>query len=337
MLFNVWVTTACNLCCDYCYEGTHMQGVNMDIDTAEQTLDYICSKINESKEEYSVVNYHGGEPLLNYKVIYYMTEQLKERLPNRKILFGLTTNGFLLDQEKSEYLINNFQYNLSISIDGTKEIHDMNRKTIQGKGTYEKVIENIQTILRKRKDTRARVTYTPETLGYLFKSIVNLVNIGFHNIVPVPNYSDMNWTDKHGKILEEEILKLYYRYGKQTDIYISLLTPDFHVAKGRCNAGIGEINIDCYGRIYPCTCMVSEEKYQLGSVQMPKEQDVIELLKESEKSETECKGCGLEHWCIGARCKLVNKMITGDFGLAPSFLCAETHALYRVYSRIGGK
>ena len=337
MLFNVWVTTACNLCCNYCYEGGHIQGINMDIDTADQSLDYICSKTMESSDEYIVVNYHGGEPLLNYKIIFYMTEQLKKRISKRKLVFGITTNGILLDQEKSDYIINNFLYNLSISIDGTKEIHDMNRKTIQGEGTYEKVIKNIQTIIKKRKDTRARVTYTPETVGYLGKSVENLVNIGFHNIVPVPNYSDKNWSENHGEILEEEILKLYNKYGKLTDIYISLLKPDFHVAKGRCNAGIGEINIDCYGRIYPCTCMVSEDKYQLGSVQKPEEKNVIELLRESEKSETECNGCGLEHWCIGARCKLVNKMITGDFGNAPSFLCAETHALYHAYNKTGGK
>ena len=119
MLFNVWVTTACNLKCKYCYEGNHANGIQMSEETAMQVLNYMHRKI-EGISGYIVVNYHGGEPLLNYEIVHFMTEALKERFPNKKILFGITTNAILLDKEKMEYLSENFFYNLSISIDGGK-------------------------------------------------------------------------------------------------------------------------------------------------------------------------------------------------------------------------
>lgn len=336
MLFNVWVTTNCNLCCTYCYEGAHRQGRNMDHETAERILEYISKRIQESYDQYIVVNYHGGEPLLNYKIIVYMTEELNKRFSSKGVLFGITTNGTLLDKEKSEFLRENFYYNLSISMDGTKSVHDLNRKNINGEGSYEDIIERIKPILRERKDVRARMTYTPETVAFLSESVRHLIDVGFHNIVPVPNYYDKNWTTKHALILESEILSLYSQYA-ESDIHISVLEPDFHIAKGRCNAGIGEINIDCSGNIYPCTCMVGNDKYQAGSVTDVNKEKILNILSVSEKTSSQCNGCGLEHWCIGARCKMVNKMITGDYGTAPSFLCAETNALYSAYCKVGGK
>ena len=67
MLFNVWVTTACNLKCKYCYEGNHANGIQMSEETAMQVLNYMHRKI-EGISGYIVVNYHGGEPLLNYEI-----------------------------------------------------------------------------------------------------------------------------------------------------------------------------------------------------------------------------------------------------------------------------
>ena len=336
MLFNIWVTTACNLKCKYCYEGAHKNGIQMSKETAIQVLDYICSKI-EGVSGYIVVNYHGGEPLLNYEIIYLITEALKSRFPNKKILFGITTNAILMDEEKIEYLSKNFLYNLSISIDGGRIVHDYNRVTIQNKGTYNAVVKNIQPLLLKRKDLRARMTYTPDTVESLCESVKNIVELGFHNIVPVPDYSDKNWIEKHAEVLENEIDKLYQLYGKRTDINISLLNPDFHVAKGKCNAGIGEINIDCQGKLYPCTCMVARENYQIGHVLTPQEQKAMLILEKSEKTDSDCEGCGLEHWCVGARCKLVNNTLTGSFRAPPSFLCAETNAIYKAYCKFGGR
>ncbi|MDE7201668.1 MAG: radical SAM protein [Lachnospiraceae bacterium] len=336
MLFNVWVTTACNLKCKYCYEGNHANGMQMSEETAMQVLNYMYHKI-EGIPGYIVVNYHGGEPLLNYEIVHFMTEALKERFPNKKILFGITTNAILLDKDKMEYLSENFFYNLSISIDGGRQIHDRNRITIQNSGTYNTVIKNIYPLLSRRKDLRARMTYTPDTVGSLFESVKNVVDLGFRIVVPVPNYSDDNWTEEHAEILEYEICKMYHFYGNKEEVHISLLSPDFQIAKGKCNAGTGEINIDCQGKIYPCTCMVNCEKYQLGNVLVPAEQKTVRFLEEADKADSECEGCGLEHWCVGARCKLVNKILTGSYGSPPAFLCAETNALYKAYCRFGGR
>jgi len=338
MLFNIWVTTICNLKCTYCYEGQKKKTIKMDRDVADKIILFIIDKVNKLSDKYVVVNYHGGEPLLNFEIVRYITDQLMKKLFDRNLLFGITTNAVLLNRSITEYLTNNFKYNLSISIDGTPEIHDLNRKDFNGEGTYKKVVSNIYDLLSKRNDLRARITYNPDTIAYLANSIKHVEGLGFKNIVPVPDYSDNKWNDIHGKILEDQIDMLYTKYKNKSDIFISILNPDFYISKGRCNAGIGEINIDCVGDIYPCTCMVSDKAYKIGSVTKDIDYIIIkELLKKSMEKNLECNDCNLAHWCIGARCKLVNKMITGYYDLPPGFLCKETHAIYNSYHKNGGK
>ena len=337
MLFNVWVTTSCNLACAYCYEGNKKRNTYMDLKTADRVFDFIRSRVEKTKNEYVVINYHGGEPLLNFDTIVYLTEKIKKELYNHNVVFGVTTNGLLLNEKKSEYLADNFLYNLSVSVDGLKDTHDMYRKTLSGEGTYDKVMSNISYLLERRKDLRARMTYIPETVQYLYENISHLADVGFRVIVPVPDYSNNNWQDEHSRILEEEIVRLYEKYGNNDTITISLINPDFRVPKGRCNAGEGEINIDCSGKIYPCTCMVHDAGYAFGTVEKPQLSGISELLKESENEMTDCSKCSLSHWCVGARCKLVNKSVTGRYGQPPEFLCAETNAIFNAYRRMNKK
>ena len=45
MKFIIFVTRNCNLNCDYCYEKSITKNCNMDIKTADQTIDFILNKI----------------------------------------------------------------------------------------------------------------------------------------------------------------------------------------------------------------------------------------------------------------------------------------------------
>lgn len=332
MLFNIWVTNRCNMDCSYCYEGKHKKLKLMDTVVANKIISYVVMQFNKSNRNTLVVNYHGGEPLINLEIVKYLTTRFKEAFGER-VSFGMTTNATLLNEETAEFLSRNFRYNLSVSIDGDRETHDRNRVFHGGKGSYDIVTKNIRLLLSRRKDVRARMTYTPESVCRLYSNIEHLIRMGFSVIVPVPDYSDRRWNEGHAAILEEETLKLYKKYADNNSVRISIVNPAFHLVKGRCNAGEGEINIDCDGSLYPCTCMVSNSDYYSGTVERPLIDKITAAVREGESVSSDCTGCGLAHWCIGARCKLVNKTITGEYGNPPTFLCAETNAIYNAYCR----
>ena len=327
MLFNIWVTDACNMECAYCYEGKNKTKTYMSRETADGVFDFICAREHIRQDDYFVVNYHGGEPFLNYDIITYLTEKIKKEFPE-KALFGATTNALLLDEEKCEFMVENFTYNLSVSIDGCKATHDMNRRTKGGIGTYDVVVKNIKALLGKRSDVRGRMTYTPDTVGDLCDNVSHLVDLGFKIIVPVPDYSDGRWTEEHGQILEKELLKLYEKYGDDKSLNIGCLNQDFRIKKGRCNAGEGEMNIDSDGTIYPCAQMVHDPDYKAGTIYDPRTDRIVKLVEEGEKEKSFCDDCGLSHWCIGSRCKLINRSLTGSFSEPAEFVCVETNAIY---------
>ena len=86
MNITFWVTERCNLACKYCY--VHKQPKTMTLETAEQTIKYFTDKFDETVAAGKRINValHGGEPLLNFDVIRYIVETLKERYDGHIIL-----------------------------------------------------------------------------------------------------------------------------------------------------------------------------------------------------------------------------------------------------------
>ena len=73
-----------------------------------------------------------------------MVEYIEEEAAKRRITvsYSITTNGTIMNDEILEWFINN-RVHLKLSIDGTMEIHDRNRKTKFGIGSYRNIIKNI--------------------------------------------------------------------------------------------------------------------------------------------------------------------------------------------------
>lgn len=68
---------------------------------------------------------------------------------NRKIGFSMTTNATLINKEIADFLTDN-DFNIIISLDGPKELHDENRVDINGNGSFNNTIAGIKALLRSR-------------------------------------------------------------------------------------------------------------------------------------------------------------------------------------------
>nr|WP_308742308.1 radical SAM protein [uncultured Anaerocolumna sp.] len=142
------VTQNCNLRCKYCiYSEEHsiMQrshsSKNMSWETAKAALNFLWE---HSVDSSSInVGFYGGEPLLQMPLIKQVIEYSKKLFKGKKLTFNMTTNGTLLDEEKILYLQEE-EISLMISLDGPKEINDMNRVFVNGTGTYDTVMKKIE-------------------------------------------------------------------------------------------------------------------------------------------------------------------------------------------------
>jgi len=89
MAYTIWTTGACNLKCKYCYEGLDKPSLYMTSSVAEETLKFII--YDSKKDDELLINFHGGEPFLNFKIIQYFVTQLKEYYMGKKeVVFTVT-------------------------------------------------------------------------------------------------------------------------------------------------------------------------------------------------------------------------------------------------------
>ena len=206
--FAIWVTTKCNMRCSYCYEGNDKDSHFMDKKTADETIKFVIEKINKS--DMTIIDFHGGEPLLNFPAIKYIVDKLHNEYRDYKFSFGITTNGTICTPEILEFLSHNFGYSLTVSLDGTKKAHEANRKLSNGRGTYYEALRTAMALLtdKQRCDVRIRMTVVPNNIRELAKGVIELIEKGFKIIIPVIDYFDKNWKQSDIEIIYQELDKI---------------------------------------------------------------------------------------------------------------------------------
>ena len=219
---SIWLTSRCNFRCTYCYEKAKYGMEDMSFETADQIVDFV--KVNIKAGQELSVQFHGGEPTLNFEVLRHIVERFEKELSNEKT-FGITTNCSLLDDEKIDYICEHMPRGISISIDGNKETHELNRKCITGNVSYEAILANALKIRERNDKARVRMTYTPKTAPQLFENVKYLIELGFTEIVPVADFCSKEWKTKDFDTVEEQFkrIKKYLLENGKTDIYLNEL------------------------------------------------------------------------------------------------------------------
>ena len=151
IMLTILPTLGCNFGCNYCFER-HIKGL-MSKDVQDALVRFVISKLLPKSNSLSI-EWFGGEPLLGISVIENLSEKLKEACLKfgTNILPGsIITNGYLLDDKMSCKLINLGITSAQITLDGTPEIHNRRRPLVTGKGSFEKIIENIKSVFDNLK------------------------------------------------------------------------------------------------------------------------------------------------------------------------------------------
>lgn len=149
------VTEQCNLRCKYCiYHPSHPEfrsfgKKNMSKEVAFESIDYFLQ--HSFKSEEVMVTFYGGEPLINFQLIKEVVEYSKKEAEKkrRNILFGLTTNGTLIDEQIADFLVKN-DFNIVLSVDGSEKMHNENRIYPNGKGSFRDTLQGMRKIIKAR-------------------------------------------------------------------------------------------------------------------------------------------------------------------------------------------
>ena len=311
------VSHLCNLRCEYCFaDGGTYNGAaeNMSFDVALKAIDMIVSK--SANRHNLEVDFFGGEPLLNFDVVKKTVEYARsiEKAHNKNFRFTITTNAMLLNDEIIDFF-NKEMYNVVVSIDGRRSVHDCVRKTASGKGSFDTAIKNALRFKQLRKGQYyIRGTYTALNKDFS-KDVLFLNDLGFDQLSIEPVVLPEN---HRLAIKKEDIEQLKAEYDKLAEAYVERRKGEkwfnfFHfmldIYNGPCEskrlvgcgAGNDYVAVAPNGNIYPCHQFDGEKDYVIGNVldgtfntKIPKFFAENNLLKKDK-----CRNCWAKYYCSG--------------------------------------
>ncbi len=180
--------------------------------TARDIADFLMSL--PVKEDEVVFDFIGGEPLLEIDLITKVSDYLvgsMEKLNHpwlKSYSFRFTTNGLAYSSAKVQEYVSKHREHLSvqISIDGTKQKHDLNRKFSDGRGSYDQLLPNVKLWLSQfGKDAVSFMVISHEDLPYLAESVIHLIELGVKEIATNLVVEDV-WKKEDAAVFEEQLM-----------------------------------------------------------------------------------------------------------------------------------
>jgi uncharacterized protein len=136
-------TLACNFGCPYCFEHSQDDSTIMSDETIEALIAFIRK---HQEANHLSVSWYGGEPTLGFDVIKTLTKRFIELYPDYDKA-SLSTNAYLLDQEKINQLEDLKITLVQITLDGSEQIHNRRRMLKNGAPTYATILKNIDLLM----------------------------------------------------------------------------------------------------------------------------------------------------------------------------------------------
>ncbi len=308
----------CNLACKYCFasEGEYKgERSLMDYEVGKKAFDFLVEK--SGKRRNLEVDFFGGEPLMNFKVVRRLVEYAKglEEKHDKKFRFTITTNGVLLNDEITDYINENMS-NVVLSIDGRKCVNDNMRPFRNGKGSYDLILPKFKDLVNKRggKSYYARGTYTAFNKDFT-KDVLHLSDEGFEHVSvePVIGCSGEPYAITDEEVdelvleyenLAREIVK-YRKENKKINFFHFNIDleggPCIYKRITGCGAGHEYVAITPKGDIYPCHQFVGNEEFKMGDVfeKTVKESIVKEFKCANVYAKMGCNDCFAKYYCSG--------------------------------------
>lgn len=250
------LTENCNLNCVYCYEH-HKTLDDMPFETAKRAIDAEFHDLD--RYEHGEIELFGGEPFLNFALIKRIYDYVMDTYgKDNDIVFSTTTNGTLVHGKIQDWLRERKdKFIVTLSLDGTPEIHNKNRPLRGGEGSFEHI--DLDFFLESWPHCGAKMTFSDLNIGNFADGVIYVDQCGFNPLATFA--SGMNWK-KPGtrELMMEQMEKLveYYisnpekKLCQMLNMNLALMFYPVDDDFRYCGAGLRKKCFDIQGNWYPC-------------------------------------------------------------------------------------
>lgn len=345
-------TNGCNLACSYCSLGEKKTVTCVDKNLLTTILCYGCELALFRKDSAVDFIFHGGEPtLLSPDVYKEAVNHVKDRYPKLDICLSMQTNGFSITDEMMDF-IQEYDVHMGISLDGSMEIHDMERQSARGEKTYETIIKNIENMQQKGIRVSCLMVLTKNAIGrgYEYLNYFSEKQIPL-KINPLLNYGEASLHPEltlHSGDYADYLIGLYeYIMHNGVSCDIEPVNKILHAIINKvricectfnplCNNSF--LCVDYNGDIYPCGKFADMALFRLGNVNetsvknLNVDQIFMLIDRRTKHKPLECRICKYSDLC-NAGCT-AEAIVQGCFD-GTSALCKDYKILFGYFHKNG--
>lgn len=315
MSLTVLVKPASSLCrmnCAYCFyrdEAANRQQASMGI-MKLSAFDVLAEKALAYAEGPVSFMFQGGEPTLAGLDFFRAAVESEKRLNKKGVIIhnAIQTNGMELTAEWAEFFKQN-DFFVGLSLDGTRKLHDTQRKDCLGRDTYARALSSANLLKRAGVEYNVLCVVTNLTARSgraVYESLREHRYIQFINCLdPLSGERTVySLTEKRFETFLNDTFECYYRdfmrgdyvSVRNFDNYINMLCgapPENCAMNGVCS---GCLTVEADGGVYPCDFFVLDA-YRLGNIaedeigSMLGGEVVMSFVERSRPVPEKCRGC----------------------------------------------
>lgn len=276
----ITLSEQCNLNCTYCGVDKLSKA---KIDPTKFLADF-WQKKSANPDEIFKLDFHGGEPLIQWDLIVEIIEATKHE---KNVKYFMPTNGLLLTEAMVEYL-NEHKVQVSLSFDGLWQ--DLNRPQFGKKGSLSQYLSKIPIFKKLNK---------PECHSMIYKGNFNLLE----NHIYIKNTLGINpgltlvrdigvWDEQSAKRFNESFTELVNWYIAHVEV---------EEMPGLMKEYLGHILLFASKKIRVDNCGASETNFNFTNNKMTpcirfKDQETIDMIPQYQLME-KCKTCEVRDYC----------------------------------------
>lgn len=348
------VTDSCNLACKYCYQINKGKR-RMPFSVAKQFVDDLfsgekgfCEYLGPS--DAIILEFIGGEPFLEIDLIDQIVDYFREKAISlnhpwaTRYMLSICSNGVLYNDPKVQaFLQKNYDHiSFSVTVDGTKELHDSQRVFPNGAPSYDLAHSAAMDWRSRGYYMGSKITISPGNVEYLHDCISQMVEDGY-KIIHANCVYEEGWKVEHATTLYNQIKEmsddLEAKGIDKDSIFVSLLDNTFNTPmqetdnKNWCGGTGLMLACDPVGKLYPClrymesSLGTDQKPIIIGDVwngigQKKEEKDCISCMQcitRRTQSTDECFYCPIAKGC--AWCSAYNYQVFGTVDKRTTFDC----------------
>ncbi len=332
----IGVTNKCNFQCLYCYGINGSYGKKIQT-ISENKLFSLLDFFIVKSVDINQIQFFGGEPLIEFNLIkkicnYFEKAKMKNKIKDIPMM-TMVTNGSIIS-EKIIKFFKEYNFSITVSLDGPPEVNDLARKDKNGDGTFKKISDTINLLRENDIQYGIEATYTKYHIK-LGISVWNLIQFFYETFgltsVHIPPVSSNNpnialfpeYTKETMKIYREAINNCLRNWINGNIVSFSFLDRYLYgliklkTSITFCPAGYDTIAISWEGKIYPCFMFYGIDSF--GYKENILEEQKIDFQMPLKSECTDCSKCWIRYLC--SICIGGVYFETGSICKIPVYLC----------------